>query len=156
MSIVLVTGTSTGIGLATAITLGRAGHTVVAAMRNLDRGGEIRDVASKEMLPVGLGSVGNQDSQGLLVVIQATDGPTCIERRPVGEDGTVVSGQAERSRAQWQGQPAVCRGCALDSPHGQPVARPAAVVRALEQYVHALPRLGQSRRFRASVRRRLG
>jgi len=52
MSIVLVTGTSTGIGLATAITLGRAGHTVVAAMRNLDRGGEIRDVASKEMLPI--------------------------------------------------------------------------------------------------------
>ena len=54
MSIVLVTGTSTGIGLATAITLGRAGHTVVAAMRNLDRGGEIRDVASKEMLPITL------------------------------------------------------------------------------------------------------
>src|SRR5258708_1414756 len=48
---------------------------------------------------VQLGSVVNQDSQGQLVVIQATDGPTCIDRGPVGEDGTAVSGQAEQSRA---------------------------------------------------------
>ena len=52
MGIVLVTGTSTGIGLATAITLGRAGHTVLAGMRNLERGAELRDVAGKENLPV--------------------------------------------------------------------------------------------------------
>lgn len=52
MGIALVTGTSTGIGLATAITLGRAGHTVFAAMRNLERGAELREVASKEKLPI--------------------------------------------------------------------------------------------------------
>ena len=52
MGIVVVTGTSTGIGQATAITLARAGHAVVAGMRNLDRGGELREIALKENLPV--------------------------------------------------------------------------------------------------------
>jgi NAD(P)-dependent dehydrogenase (short-subunit alcohol dehydrogenase family) len=41
MGVALVTGTSTGIGLATAVTLGRAGHTVYAGMRNLARGGDL-------------------------------------------------------------------------------------------------------------------
>jgi NAD(P)-dependent dehydrogenase (short-subunit alcohol dehydrogenase family) len=54
MSIVVVTGTSTGIGLATAITLARAGHTVFAGMRNLDRGGELREITAKEKLPVSI------------------------------------------------------------------------------------------------------
>ena len=47
MGIAVVTGTSTGIGQATAITLARAGHTVFAGMRNLDRSGELREVTSK-------------------------------------------------------------------------------------------------------------
>jgi NAD(P)-dependent dehydrogenase (short-subunit alcohol dehydrogenase family) len=52
MGIVVVTGTSTGIGQATAITLARDGHTVFAGMRNLDRGGELREITSKETLPI--------------------------------------------------------------------------------------------------------
>jgi len=52
MGIAVVTGTSTGIGLATAITLGRAGHSVVAGMRNLERGEELRQVVSREQLSV--------------------------------------------------------------------------------------------------------
>ncbi len=52
MSVALITGTSTGIGLATAVTLARAGHTVYAAMRNLDEGGgELRELAEAEKLP---------------------------------------------------------------------------------------------------------
>lgn len=54
MGIVVVTGTSTGIGQATAITLARAGHTVFAGMRNLDRGGELREITSKEKLPINI------------------------------------------------------------------------------------------------------
>jgi len=54
MGVVVVTGTSTGIGQATAITLARGGHTVFAGMRNLDRGGELREITSKEKLPINI------------------------------------------------------------------------------------------------------
>jgi NAD(P)-dependent dehydrogenase (short-subunit alcohol dehydrogenase family) len=52
MGIALVTGTSSGIGLATSITLARAGHTVFAGMRNLERSAELQDAVAKESLPV--------------------------------------------------------------------------------------------------------
>jgi NAD(P)-dependent dehydrogenase (short-subunit alcohol dehydrogenase family) len=52
MNIAVVTGTSSGIGLATAITLARGGHTVFAGMRNLDKGGELREAIAKEKLPI--------------------------------------------------------------------------------------------------------
>ena len=53
MAIALITGTSTGIGLATAVTLARGGHTVFATMRNpAGGGGEIRTIAELENLPI--------------------------------------------------------------------------------------------------------
>jgi len=52
MAITLVTGTSSGIGLATTITLARAGHTVFAGMRNLERGSMLREAVANEKLPV--------------------------------------------------------------------------------------------------------
>lgn len=54
MSNVLVTGTSSGIGLATAVTLGRAGRTVYAAMRNPERAPQLREIVEKEKLPVSI------------------------------------------------------------------------------------------------------
>ena len=52
MGIAIVTGTSSGIGLATAVTLARAGHSVFAGMRNLERGGELQAIISKENLSI--------------------------------------------------------------------------------------------------------
>ncbi len=54
MSKVLITGTSSGIGLETAIVLGRAGHTVYATMRNPERGAALRKVVEMEQLPISI------------------------------------------------------------------------------------------------------
>jgi NAD(P)-dependent dehydrogenase (short-subunit alcohol dehydrogenase family) len=52
MATVLITGSSTGIGLATALAFGRAGHTVAAAMRDPSRARELANVAARERLPI--------------------------------------------------------------------------------------------------------
>src|SRR5215469_1708207 len=52
MGIAFVTGTSTGIGMATAVSLARAGHTVYAGMRNPQREGELHAAATQENLPI--------------------------------------------------------------------------------------------------------
>lgn len=52
MARVLVTGTSSGIGLATAVTFARAGHTVYATMRNPTGAPELGRRAASEALPI--------------------------------------------------------------------------------------------------------
>ncbi|MFQ5705441.1 MAG: SDR family oxidoreductase [Gemmatimonadales bacterium] len=53
MATVIITGTSTGIGMATAVCFGRAGHDVFATMRNPEGGGgELRSIAENEGLPI--------------------------------------------------------------------------------------------------------
>jgi len=52
MATILITGSSTGIGLATALAFGRAGHTVAAAMRNPARAPELASIAARERLPI--------------------------------------------------------------------------------------------------------
>ncbi len=54
MTTALVTGTSTGIGFATAVSLARAGHFVFATMRNPDAGGTLREIIGAENLPVSI------------------------------------------------------------------------------------------------------
>jgi NAD(P)-dependent dehydrogenase (short-subunit alcohol dehydrogenase family) len=54
MRSVLITGASSGIGLATAVALGEAGHTVFATMRNFDRSAELRDLIEKKKLPISV------------------------------------------------------------------------------------------------------
>ncbi len=52
MATVLITGTSTGIGFATALEFGRAGHTVAATMRNPQRAPELASIAAQEKLAI--------------------------------------------------------------------------------------------------------
>ena len=52
MGIAFVTGTSTGIGMATAVSLARAGHTVYAGMRTPQRRGELHENMEREKLPI--------------------------------------------------------------------------------------------------------
>jgi NAD(P)-dependent dehydrogenase (short-subunit alcohol dehydrogenase family) len=49
MATVVVTGTSTGIGQATALSLARAGHTVYATMRNPGAAGPLRELAGEHV-----------------------------------------------------------------------------------------------------------
>jgi NAD(P)-dependent dehydrogenase (short-subunit alcohol dehydrogenase family) len=58
MAIAAVTGTCTGIGLATAATLARAGHTVYATVRNPQTGGEeLRAIVEREHLPLRIAAL---------------------------------------------------------------------------------------------------
>jgi NAD(P)-dependent dehydrogenase (short-subunit alcohol dehydrogenase family) len=52
MAIILITGTSTGIGFATAVTLARAGHEVWATMRTPARAPQLQALAKQEDLPI--------------------------------------------------------------------------------------------------------
>lgn len=61
MANVLVTGTSTGIGLATALLFARAGHKVYATMRNPARAPELGEKTKQEKLPIQI-SVMDVDS----------------------------------------------------------------------------------------------
>ncbi|HJN93489.1 MAG TPA: SDR family oxidoreductase [Dehalococcoidia bacterium] len=52
MSTAFITGASTGIGFAAATQLARAGHDVIATMRNPDRSPQLQELAAKEGLPI--------------------------------------------------------------------------------------------------------
>jgi NAD(P)-dependent dehydrogenase (short-subunit alcohol dehydrogenase family) len=65
MALAVVTGSSTGIGLATSISLARAGHTVVSTMRNLERSGETGRIAEPEKLPIHLAKIDVDDDQSV-------------------------------------------------------------------------------------------
>lgn len=65
MAIALVTGTSSGIGLATAVTLARGGHKVIATMRNLTGATELRKIISDEKLPIILAGLNVNDDNSV-------------------------------------------------------------------------------------------
>jgi NAD(P)-dependent dehydrogenase (short-subunit alcohol dehydrogenase family) len=71
MAIAFVTGTSSGIGLAAAVTLARAGHTVIATMRNVDKVGELQTIVTAEKLPVTVASLNVDDDTSVSTAIGA-------------------------------------------------------------------------------------
>ena len=78
MPVTLVTGTSTGIGFATALHFARRGHRVVATMRNRAKAGPLEAAAHEERLPLVVREldVTRQDSIDRAVAdTVAADGP---------------------------------------------------------------------------------
>src|SRR5262245_14843672 len=61
MASILLTGTSKGIGMATALELARAGHTVYATMRNPGRAPELARTAKAEGLPIHVSAMDVDD-----------------------------------------------------------------------------------------------
>lgn len=57
MASVLVTGANRGIGLATCLSLGRAGHRVFATMRNPEGATELRTTTDNESLPISFSAM---------------------------------------------------------------------------------------------------
>jgi NAD(P)-dependent dehydrogenase (short-subunit alcohol dehydrogenase family) len=54
MSVILITGSSSGIGYATAEALARNGHTVYATMRNPQRSPQLQQLADDNRLPISI------------------------------------------------------------------------------------------------------
>ena len=52
MATVLITGAGSGIGMATALELARAGHSIIATMRHPERAQGLRETAMREGLPI--------------------------------------------------------------------------------------------------------
>jgi NAD(P)-dependent dehydrogenase (short-subunit alcohol dehydrogenase family) len=69
---VLVTGTSSGVGYETALALARAGFTVIATMRNLDKAARLREQAQKEGLAIELAQLDVEDAESIERAIQET------------------------------------------------------------------------------------
>ncbi len=52
MSTILITGASTGLGYAMALSTARAGHSVIATVRNPEKAPQLSETSQKENLPV--------------------------------------------------------------------------------------------------------
>jgi len=74
---ILITGTSSGIGLATALELGRAGHKVYATMRNPARAPQLGEQAAKEGLPISIRTM-DVDSDQSVAECFAAVGPVDV------------------------------------------------------------------------------
>jgi NAD(P)-dependent dehydrogenase (short-subunit alcohol dehydrogenase family) len=103
MCIALVTGTSTGIGLATAVTLARGGHTVIATMRNLASAGELQKLVAAEKLPVTLAALNVDDDASVdsaLGKVLAEHGrlDVLVNNAGVGGGGSVEESSTARFR----------------------------------------------------------
>jgi NAD(P)-dependent dehydrogenase (short-subunit alcohol dehydrogenase family) len=71
MQNILITGCSSGIGLSTALTLARAGHTVYATMRTPSKGVELAQIALAEKLAIHISALDVDDEESVEEAIDA-------------------------------------------------------------------------------------
>jgi NAD(P)-dependent dehydrogenase (short-subunit alcohol dehydrogenase family) len=103
MAIALVTGTSSGIGLATAVSLARGGHTVIATMRNLESAGDLQKIVAAEKLPVTLAALNVDDDasvENALGKVLAEHGrlDVLVNNAGIGGGGSVEESSTARFR----------------------------------------------------------
>ncbi|HVN82344.1 MAG TPA: SDR family oxidoreductase [Terriglobia bacterium] len=104
MASILVTGTSKGIGMATALVLGRAGHTVYGTMRNPRSAPELAQTAEREGLPIYV-SVMDVDSDTSVTeaigAIEKTNGPldVLVNNAGIERQGSIEELSLSNSRA---------------------------------------------------------
>jgi len=94
MATVLITGTSKGIGLETALAFGRAGHTVFATMRNPLQAPELAERVAHEGLPVKISAMDVDSDESVaqsITAIQSASGPVdvLINNAGIEKTGTV-------------------------------------------------------------------
>jgi len=95
MASVLITGTSRGIGWATALAFGRAGHQVHATMRNPSRFPELAQTAEREKLAISVSTMdvdSDPSVRDTLTQIQEQHGPIDVL---VNNAGVALSGAVE-------------------------------------------------------------
>ena len=89
MASVLITGTSRGIGLETALAFGRAGHRVHATMRNPSQSPDLAATAAREKLPITVSTMDVDSDQSVSDAIAAIlkDGPIDVLVNNAGVEG---------------------------------------------------------------------
>jgi NAD(P)-dependent dehydrogenase (short-subunit alcohol dehydrogenase family) len=78
MASVLITGTSKGIGLESALVFGRAGHRVHATMRNPSQCPALAETAARENLPITVSAMDVDSDESVcqaIAAIEQADGP---------------------------------------------------------------------------------
>jgi NAD(P)-dependent dehydrogenase (short-subunit alcohol dehydrogenase family) len=104
MSNVLISGTSTGIGLATAVLLGRAGHRVFATMRHPERAPRLAEIVATEGLPISILTMDVDSDLSVASCIAAIHEPidVLVNNAGVAPHGSIEELPMEVSRAAME------------------------------------------------------
>src|SRR5215472_2061333 len=104
MKSVLITGTSRGIGLETALAFGRAGYNVHATMRSPSQSPRLAQTAAAEKLPINVTAMdvdSDESVRDTIAAVEAKHGPidVLVNNAGLATDGSVE----ELAIAQWKG-----------------------------------------------------
>ena len=73
MKSVIITGTSKGIGLETALAFGRAGYKVFATMRKPENAHDIREKIKQESLPISISAMDVDSDESVTKAMNAIE-----------------------------------------------------------------------------------